>query len=79
MVSNNERYSWAYIPTLKGETDAFGDFVHRHQDAVYANTLYHTASFADVEDIAQEAFIEVYRNLHKLRDPAKFPSWPIVT
>ena len=61
--------------SLGGETVAFGELVIRYQNAVYATALHHTASFADAQDVAQEAFIEAYKCLHRLREPAKFPSW----
>jgi len=61
--------------TLNGETNAFGELIKRYQDAVYATALHRTGNFADAQDVAQEAFIEAYKSLHKLREPAKFPGW----
>jgi RNA polymerase sigma-70 factor (ECF subfamily) len=61
--------------TLSGETEAFGELIQRYQDAVYATALHRTRDFASAQDVAQEAFIEAYRSLHRLREPAKFPSW----
>jgi len=61
--------------TLNGETDAFGELIKRYQDAVYATALHRIGNFADAQDVAQEAFIEAYKSLHKLREPAKFPGW----
>ncbi|GEM_PF-1058792 len=61
--------------TLNGETDAFGELVRRYQDAVYATALHRIGNFTDAQDVAQETFIEAYKNLHKLRDPARFPGW----
>ena len=31
--------------------------------------------FQSAEDAAQEAFLEAYRNLDQLREPAAFPGW----
>lgn len=61
--------------TLNGESDAFGKLIQRHQSAVYATALHRIRSFADAQDVAQEAFIEAYKNLYRLREPAKFPGW----
>jgi len=61
--------------TLNGETDAFGELIKCYQDAVYATALHRIGNFADAQDVAQEAFIEAYKSLHKLREPAKFPGW----
>jgi len=33
------------------------------------------ARFQLAEDAAQEAFLEAYRNLDKLREPPAFPGW----
>jgi RNA polymerase sigma factor (sigma-70 family) len=61
--------------TLNGNMEAFGKLIQRYQDAVYAIALRHTMNFADAQDVGQEAFIEAYKNLHKLSEPARFPGW----
>ena len=61
--------------TLSGDIDAFGELVRRYQDAVYAIALRAIKDFTIAQDIAQETFIEAYKSLHKLREPAKFGSW----
>jgi hypothetical protein len=45
-----------------GNEDAFKEIVHKYQQAVY-NTIYHYTGYAeDVEDLAQEVFINVWRS-----------------
>lgn len=61
--------------TLNGESDAFGELIRRYQDAVYATALHRIKDFAIAQDVAQEAFIEAYGCLHKLREPDRFPGW----
>jgi RNA polymerase sigma-70 factor (ECF subfamily) len=61
--------------TLKGEKEAFGELIHRYQDAVYATALHRIGDFASAQDVAQETFIEAYKSLHTLSEPAKFPCW----
>lgn len=58
-----------------GDFDAFGQLVHRYQDAAvgYAYTIVGERCLA--EDAAQEAFIEAYRCLPTLREPIAFGSW----
>jgi RNA polymerase sigma factor (sigma-70 family) len=58
-----------------GDLDAFGRVVERFQDMAYAvaYTLVGDAHLA--EDAAQEAFIEAFVCLPKLREPAAFPAW----
>jgi RNA polymerase sigma factor (sigma-70 family) len=58
-----------------GDLEAFGQVVERFQ------TMAHAVAYAVVgdahlaEDAAQEAFIEAYLCLPKLREPAAFPGW----
>ena len=58
-----------------GDLDAFGLIVQRFQGMAYtlAYAMLDDAQLA--EDVAQEAFIEAYLNLPKLREPAAFPGW----
>ena len=58
-----------------GDRAAFGEIVSRFQDMAFAGA-YALVGEADLaQDIAQEAFLEAYHNLGKLRDPAAFPGW----
>ena len=60
---------------LNGDRAAFGKLVLKYQKAIYA-TAYHLVGRFDVaEDLAQESFLEAYRCLSGLRDPAKFGAW----
>ena len=58
-----------------GERERFGEIVDRYQRMVYAiawSRLRHT-DFAD--DVVQETFLQAYRHLPLLRDPAHLPGW----
>ncbi len=58
-----------------GDRAAFGELVNRFQDMAFAGA-YALVGEADLaQDIAQEAFLEAYHNLGKLREPAAFPGW----
>lgn len=59
----------------EGDDDAYEIIVRRFQDMAvgYAYSILRDFQFA--EDAAQEAFLEAYRNLDKLRAPAAFPGW----
>ncbi|HJT57357.1 MAG TPA: sigma-70 family RNA polymerase sigma factor [Ktedonobacteraceae bacterium] len=63
------------IAAQNGDLDAFGCIVQRFQGMAYtlAYAMLEDAQLA--EDVAQEAFIEAYLNLPKLREPAAFPGW----
>src|SRR5262249_11109545 len=58
-----------------GDDLAFSELVRAYQDiaVAYATSIlkdYHLA-----EDAAQEAFVEAYRELTALREPAAFAAW----
>ncbi len=60
---------------LAGNTSAFSYFVETYQDM--AITIAHRicGNVQDAEDIVQESFVKVYRNLHTFRNESKFSSW----
>src|SRR6266567_5720918 len=51
-----------------GDKDAFGQVVRRFQDMAYASAYATVGDACLAQDIAQEAFLEAYLNLSKLRD-----------
>ena len=59
----------------QGDPDAFAALVARHQYMIHALTFRMTGSPADAEDLAQETFIEAFRQLASFRAEAKFSSW----
>ena len=61
--------------TLAGDEAAFASLVGKYQEQVHAYAYRKTGDFHIAEDITQETFFEVYRNLAKLRDSAKFSAW----
>ena len=58
-----------------GDLDAYGEIVRRFQDMAYGYAYSILGDFHLAEDAAQEAFIEAYRCLDNLREPAAFPGW----
>lgn len=57
------------------ERTAFTELVRRYQ-AQIDRILYHLApDWADRNDLAQEVWIKVYRNIKKLHEPNKFQGW----
>jgi RNA polymerase sigma-70 factor (ECF subfamily) len=58
-----------------GDRRAFGELIRRYQDAVFGLAYSHTRSFADAEDIAQEAFLAAWEGLPRLRDASSFGPW----
>jgi len=58
-----------------GDVAAFGELVRIYQDAVYGVAYAIVGNFQDAQDIAQEVFIQAWRDLDSLREPARFPNW----
>ena len=59
----------------EGDENAYGVIVRRFQDMAVGYGYSILRDFQLAEDAAQEAFLEAYRNLEKLREPAAFPGW----
>ena len=55
--------------------EAFGEIVRRFQDMAYGCAYAVLGDFQLAEDVAQEAFIEAYRDLPKLQKPKAFAGW----
>ena len=58
-----------------GSREAFGQIVLRFQDMAFATAYAMLGNPQLAEDAAQEAFLDAYQNLAKLRDAAAFPGW----
>ncbi|MFN8440891.1 MAG: sigma-70 family RNA polymerase sigma factor [Caldilineaceae bacterium] len=58
-----------------GDQSAFGQIVVRFQDMAYASAYAVVGDSTLAQDVTQEAFLEAWINLAKLREPAAFPGW----
>jgi len=61
-----------------GDTQAYGPLVARHDKRVYAlvaRVLGPTATADDVDDVAQDVFVQAWRALPKFRGDARFSTW----
>ena len=65
------------IAAQQGDKDAFGQIVNRFQDMAYASAYALVGDPGLAQDIAQEAFLDAYLHLAKLRDPAPTVSTPV--
>ncbi|HSN30088.1 MAG TPA: sigma-70 family RNA polymerase sigma factor [Kofleriaceae bacterium] len=61
--------------SLAGEGRAFALLVAKHQRLVYAVALSNARDAAHAEDVAQQAFVEAWHDLPRLRDPARLSAW----
>ena len=57
-----------------GDRPAF-DLLYRRYAPMVHGILLSRVSHRDVEDLAQDVFLIVFRRLPELRDPAAFPGW----
>ena len=57
-----------------GDRPAF-DLLYRRYASMVHGILLSRVSHRDVEDLAQDVFLIVFRRLPELRDPAAFPGW----
>ena len=57
---------------LAGRTELFRELVDRHAPGVFRIVRSVARQAADAEDLAQDVFLSSYKNLARLRDPARF-------
>ena len=59
----------------RGDTNAFEQLIERHQALVAGTVARMLASNSDVEDIAQQVFIRVWKSARRYTPRAKFTTW----
>ena len=65
--------------SIQGNPQAFGAIVAKYQSLVCAITFSATGDLEESEELAQQAFVNVWQNLTKLDDLTKFQSWLCAT
>src|SRR5438105_11513369 len=58
-----------------GDTRAFEELIERHQSLVAGTVARMLGSNSDVEDIAQQVFIRVWKSARRYVPRAKFTTW----
>ncbi len=61
--------------TLAGEDEAFAELVRRHKSRVFGTARRFAQNDHELDDVCQEIFIKVYRNLRQFRGDAPFGHW----
>jgi RNA polymerase sigma-70 factor (ECF subfamily) len=74
MAELDEEQGWIR-KSQNGDHEAFEALVTRHQHMIHSVAFRMTGSVADAEDLAQETFIQAFRQLATYRAEAKFSSW----
>jgi RNA polymerase sigma-70 factor (ECF subfamily) len=59
----------------RGDADAFGLLVVRHQDRLYTAVLRFCGDAEDARDIVQRAFINAWRRLDSFKGDSAFSTW----
>ena len=59
----------------RGERAAFSQLVMRHQDAMYSLCLRQLRNPVVAEEVAQDAFLSIFKSLHRFRGDARFKTW----
>lgn len=59
----------------KKDNQAFEELVRRHQKTVHGLLYKMAPDWCDTGDLAQEAFIRIWRGIDKVHNPAAFKSW----
>lgn len=61
--------------TLAGNTGAFGTLVERYQQRVIAICAHIAGDYDQAADLAQDAFVQAYTNLHRYQTGRSFFAW----
>lgn len=63
------------VAARAGDLESYGEIVRRFQDLAYGYAYSLLRDLHLAEDAAQQAFVQAYRDLTKLREPEAFPGW----
>ena len=63
------------IAAGRGDMSAFEELYKRHNRRVYSLCLRMTQNVAEAEDLAQEAFIQLFRKIGSFRGDSAFTTW----
>lgn len=59
----------------RGDPEAFEHLYHLHKGRVYSLCLRMLGNPAEAEDLAQEAFLQLFRKIHTFRGESAFSTW----
>ncbi len=59
----------------QGDSDAFATLFHAHKMRIYSLCLRMTNNTAEAEDLAQDAFLQVFRKLSSFRGDSALSTW----
>jgi RNA polymerase sigma-70 factor (ECF subfamily) len=62
---------------LRGDNEAFAELISRYKRLIYSVAYKFSRDSEDVNDMAQEAFIKIYKSLSRYDDKYKFSTWSV--
>src|SRR5260370_12446178 len=80
---NSDSHSAAALPLSSdligraqhGDSDAFATLFHAHKRRIYSLCLHMTNNAAEAEELAQDAFLQVFRKIASFRGDSAFSTW----
>ncbi len=66
------------VRARSGDNGAFGQLIRRHQDAIFRFLSHQVRDRTDAADIAQEAFVALFRSLDRYDTGRPFLAWAFV-
>lgn len=75
-MKNVEDYELIKL-VMSGDQNAFAQLVNRYKNLVYSVVLRMVNNTEEANDLAQEIFIKLYKNLDKYQPEYKFSTWLI--
>lgn len=65
------------VECLEGNKDAFSELVSRYKRLIFSVAYKFSRDSEEVNDLAQEAFIKIYKSLSKYDSQYKFSTWSV--
>ena len=75
MENSRQEYNEIVQAVLAGEKNRFAEIVDQHKNLVYSILLRMTDDHDEANDLAQEVFIKVYRQLKQFKGKSKLSTW----
>ena len=63
------------LACIEGDNNAFSELLTRYKNLVYSVALRMVSDKDEADDLAQEIFIKLYRNLEKYQPEYRFSTW----
>jgi RNA polymerase sigma-70 factor (ECF subfamily) len=65
------------VDCLEGDKDAFSELISRYKRLIYSVAYKFSRDSDEVNDLAQDAFIKIYRSLSRYDSQYKFSTWSV--